>query len=83
MCLFPAGGGYTFSFKRTKEHTLRLLEEMKLYDWVDVNTRAIFVEFTLYNANVNLFGSMIMLIEFMATGSAIVDAEVKVRSLSC
>lgn len=32
-------------------------------------TRAVFVEFTLYNANVNLFQSATFLIEFPATGS--------------
>ena len=46
---------------------------------MDVNTRAVFLEFTVYNANVNLFGSVIMLIEFMATGGAVTRSEVKVR----
>ena len=50
---------------------------------MDVNTRAVFLEFTVYNANVNLFGSVIMLIEFMATGGAVTRAEVKVSPVNC
>jgi hypothetical protein len=45
---------------------------------VDTHTRAVFTEFTLYNANVNLFASVIMLVEWMASGSAVSRAEVKV-----
>ena len=44
-----------------------------------MKTRGLFLEFTLYNANVNLFGSVIMLVEWMAAGSAITRAEVKVK----
>ena len=51
---------------------------MSTYGWIDVRTRAVFLEFTVYNANINLYGSVIMLVEWMATGSAITRAEVKV-----
>ena len=54
-------------------------QELEDHDWLDVNSRAVFLEFTVYNANVNLFGSVIMLIEFMSTGGAVTRAEVKVR----
>ena len=80
--MWLAGGGYTFTFKRTMDHTIRLLEELERYEWVDVHTRALFIEFTLYNANANLFGSAILLIEFMSTGSAITSCEVKVTGIS-
>jgi hypothetical protein len=51
-------------------------------NWLDVRTRGIFVEFTLYNANVNLYGSVIMLIEFLATGGPVFTQEVKVFRLT-
>ncbi len=75
------GGGYTFSFKRSARQTARLLRVLEKQDWVTVQTRSVFLEFTLYNANVNLFGSCIMLIEFMATGSALQKMEVKVGKM--
>ena len=56
---------------------------MEQQEWVGVKTRGLFIEYTLYNPNVNLFGSVIMLVEFMATGAAITKTEVKViRSLN-
>jgi len=36
--------------------TVAKLDELAANDWLDVRTRAVFVEFTLYNANVNLCG---------------------------
>lgn len=41
-----------------------------LYDnrWIDVYTRAFFVEFTVYNANVNLFCIVTLMFETAATG---------------
>lgn len=43
-----------------------------LYDntWLDVYTRAIFVEFTVYNANVNLFCIVTLMLESTAVGMA-------------
>ena len=72
------GGGYTFTFMRTPEMTLAFMDEAERMGWLDPRTRAVFVEFTLYNANVNLFASVIMLLEFMDTGGAIPKPEVKV-----
>lgn len=74
------GGGYTFTFKRDVAQTKRLLELLEQQYWLDQNTRAVFAEFTLYNANANLFGSVIILVENLATGGAISKADVKVRS---
>jgi len=58
------------------------LAELAHSDWLDVRTRAVFIEFTLYNANVNLYGSVIMLIEFLSTGAPIITEEVKVFRLT-
>ena len=44
---------------------------MKAKDWLNLYTRAIFVEFTLYNANVNLFVNVVLLFEVPATGGAL------------
>lgn len=42
-----------------------------LYDntWIDVYTQAVFVEFTVYNANVNLFCIVTLMFETTATGA--------------
>ena len=62
--------------------TIAKLDELAANDWLDVRTRAVFVEFTLYNANVNLYGSVIMLIEFLSTGAPVISQEVKVFRLT-
>jgi polycystin 1L2 len=43
---------------------------IKEQGWIDQLTRAIFLEFTIYNPNVNLFASVTLLVEFLPTGSA-------------
>ena len=71
-----------FSFpsknRRTKAKTEKLMQILERQEWIDPRTRAVFTEFTLYNANVNLYASVIMGVEWMATGSAITRTEVKV-----
>ena len=75
------GGGYTLNFRRGARATKLHLKRLEKATWLDVNTRSVFVEFTLYNANVNLFASVVLLIEFMATGGALPRYEVKVRRI--
>ena len=72
------GGGYTFNFRRSLKTTKQLMETLERLEWVDTRTRAVFIEFTLYNANVNLFASCIMLVEFISSGAAVTRSEVKV-----
>lgn len=38
--------------------------------WLDVYTRAVFVEFTVYNANVNLFCIVTLIFETTGVGEA-------------
>lgn len=42
--------------------------EMEKFDWLDQQSRALFVEFTTYNANVNLYTSITLLFEFSSYG---------------
>lgn len=46
----------------------RTLEYLFRNKWLDDYTRAIFVEFTVYNANVNLFCIVTLLLETAAVG---------------
>lgn len=76
------GGGYTFNFYRDPTKTLEKLAELESENWLDVHTRGLFIEFTLYNANVNLYGSVIMLLEFLSNGGPVTMQEVKVFRLT-
>ena len=44
------------------------IKELKSTDWLDLYTRAVLVEFTVYNANVNLFSNVILMFEMPSTG---------------
>jgi len=71
-----------FNFRRDVGTTLIKFNELAATNWLDVRTRAVFVEFTLYNGNANLFASVIMLVEFLATGGPVFTQEVKIFRLS-
>lgn len=58
--------------------TQRYLNILRSQRWLDVRTRAVVAEFTLYNANVNLFASVIMLAEWLPTGVAVTSMTTKV-----
>lgn len=47
---------------------LSTLESLSRSRWLDSHTRAVFVEFSVYNANVNLFCIVTLLFETAAVG---------------
>ena len=68
---FYSGGGYPVLFKGTEEHMFKLVNRLKEGLWIDELTRAVFVEFTIYNPNSNLFSVNTFLVEFPSTTGAI------------
>jgi hypothetical protein len=65
------GGGYAVNLGRTVERSMQLVTDLKNENWIDQLTRAVFFEFTIYNANVNLFASATFIVEILSTGAAI------------
>ena len=51
---------------------LSLLRQM---NWIDRQTRAIFVEFSVYNPNINLVMVSTILVEFLSSGSILTSAQ--------
>ena len=49
------GGGYTQLLPNTSDSLLHVLVQLQKDDWVDQATRAVFIDFAIYNANDNLF----------------------------
>lgn len=72
------GGGYVAQFKLNVDRTKEMIADLRKNIWIDIHTRGLFLEFTVYNPNVNLFGSMTMLVEFMQSGGAVTRTEFKV-----
>ncbi|XP_072040128.1 uncharacterized protein [Amphiura filiformis] len=64
-----AGGGYIAQWDFTQENAESQLQILKDNNWLDEYTIAVFVEFTVYNANVNLFSYVSYVLEFSAVGN--------------
>ncbi|XP_074551429.1 polycystin-1-like protein 2 [Halichoeres trimaculatus] len=63
------GGGFVVELGPDLQNASSTLEYLLRNKWLDLYTRAIFVEFTIYNANVNLFGIVTLLLETTAIGA--------------
>lgn len=72
-----SGGGYVAKLGTTIEEASDTLQYLQNTSWIDRRTRGVFVEFNLFNPNVNLFCSVILLLEFPPTGSVFPYWEVR------
>ena len=75
------GGGYIVKFVRNRENAHLLPQEFVKFDWSNRQSRAVWLEFTLYNPNVNLFSYAIFLVEFTELGGAFTWSKVQAFSL--
>ncbi|KAM3939232.1 polycystin-2 isoform 2-T2 [Leptodactylus fuscus] len=63
-----SGAGYYLDLSRNREEAAAQIGTLKNNLWLDRGTRAVFIDFTVYNANINLFCIVRLLAEFPATG---------------
>ncbi|XP_041077005.1 polycystic kidney disease protein 1-like 2 [Polyodon spathula] len=63
------GGGYVAVLGTDIENATSVLQYLIDNTWLDEYTRAIFVEFTVYNANLNLFCIVNVMLETSAVGA--------------
>lgn len=66
-----SGAGYYSDIGTTKDEALNSVQELRDNLWINRGTRAVFIDFTVYNANVNLFCVVKLVFEFPATGGLI------------
>lgn len=64
-----SGGGYVMELRGSVRELFHRFERLKEGGWIDHYTRAIFIEFTVYNAQINIFSICTLVIEFLPTGS--------------
>ncbi|XP_027959540.1 polycystic kidney disease 2-like 2 protein isoform X3 [Eumetopias jubatus] len=64
-------GGFIFTLSKSKSETKNKFINLQLNSWITRGTRVIFIDFSLYNANVNLFCIIRLVAEFPATGGII------------
>nr|Q7TN88.1 RecName: Full=Polycystin-1-like protein 2; Short=Polycystin-1L2; AltName: Full=PC1-like 2 protein; AltName: Full=Polycystic kidney disease protein 1-like 2; Flags: Precursor [Mus musculus]AAO32797.1 polycystic kidney disease 1-like 2 [Mus musculus] len=63
------GGGYVVPLGTDHQSASRILQYLFDNSWLDALTRAVFVEFTVYNANVNLFCTVTLTLETSGLGT--------------
>ena len=63
-----SGGGFAVELASRPEDSTQILQTLEKEGWVDRQTRVILVEFTTYNANMNLFTIVVIMFEFTNTG---------------
>ena len=78
----PADGGYTAELHINRNVTLVILDELKAYDWLDRSTQVLILDFSLYNANTNLFCHVYVVGEVSLSGAVLMSAEVVVFPMS-
>ncbi|XP_035682689.1 uncharacterized protein LOC118420093 [Branchiostoma floridae] len=70
------GGGYVAELTNTTPAALlSTLERLQSSGWIDQHTRAVFVQFTVFNPNTNLFSIMELMTEFPTLGSTCAKVE--------
>ena len=65
------GGGYIFKLNGEAADIQSNLFLLQRANWIDSQTRSVFIEFILYNPNINLFSVCTILIEILPTGNLI------------
>ncbi|XP_047459185.1 polycystic kidney disease 2-like 1 protein [Mugil cephalus] len=76
-----SGAGYYQDLGKTKEESAVILTELIDNLWLDRGTRAAFVDFSTYNANINMFCVIRLVVEFPATGGAIPSYQIRTVKL--
>ena len=66
-----SSGGYIYEYRGRLSDLQSNLSELHRLNWIDSQTRAILIQLNLYNPNVALFTSVILLVEFLSTGGLI------------
>uniref|UniRef100_A0A674GK00 Polycystin 2 like 1, transient receptor potential cation channel n=1 Tax=Taeniopygia guttata TaxID=59729 RepID=A0A674GK00_TAEGU len=76
-----SGGGYYIDLKMTREESAEALQVLKEKLWLDRGTRVVFIDFSVYNANINLFCVLRLVVEFPATGGAVPSWQIRTVKL--
>ena len=73
-----SGSGYVANLGYDQVTAYTVVADLHSNKWLDIKTRAVFVEFTVYNANTNLFGIVSYFIEFPSSSAAITKSQYQI-----
>ena len=73
-----SGSGYVANLGYDQVTAYTVVADLHSNGWIDVQTRAVFVEFTVYNANTNLFGILSYFIEFSPSSAVVTSTQYQI-----
>ncbi|CAH8632375.1 unnamed protein product [Schistosoma intercalatum] len=76
-----SGGGYVHLLRGSKDEMLDKMSFLNQTHWIEFSTRAIIVQFTVYNPNINLFAIITALIEMPGIGAMIPSYRIETANL--
>lgn len=65
------GGGFVQDLTVDYQTAFDEMDDLRRNLWLDRGTRVVFLDFTVYNANINLFCQIKLTVEFPASGGAV------------
>mgnify|MGYP001810735718 CR=1 FL=1 len=75
------GNGFAINLPSTTTAALAVLQDLQNNIWIDEYTRAIVIDFTVYNGNVNLFNQIRLVMELPASGGILNSWTVRTSKL--
>ena len=75
------GGGYAYKMNGNGASIISNLTLLEQNNWIDRQTRAVFVEFNTYNPNIKMFAYNYLLFEILPTGSIVTSYRFSPMSL--
>ncbi|KAM8945969.1 polycystin-1-like protein 3 [Pelodytes ibericus] len=76
-----SGGGYVVEFGMNKSSASSVLKILSNNNWLDSYTKAVFLEFNVYNANVNLFCLATFILETTVIGDFLPSVDLQIMRL--
>lgn len=81
LATYSGDGGYIVDLGLDKAGARQVIMNLKKNLWIDRGTRVVFVDFTTYNPNINLFVVSKLICEFPATGGMITSWQFRTLKL--
>ncbi|KAM5138143.1 polycystin-1-like protein 3 [Mantella aurantiaca] len=78
---YYSGGGYISELGLNGTSAASIFNQLQSTDWLDSFTKAIFVEFNVYNANINLFAIATFILETTVIGGLMPSIDLQVMRL--
>lgn len=75
------GGGFVADLGYTKSSALRVIQNLQNNSWIDERTRAVFVEFMIFDSSTNLFSAASYIFEALPLGGATTFKRINTMSL--